>query len=306
MEFGVHLPLIDFGGNPQSIDHLRSYVRRAEQLGFTTVAANDHLWFPGAWLDGLVALSSIIGDSGDMRLATTVGLPVVRGPVPFAKAIAAIDRLSGGRTVVAVGPGSLSIDYDLVGLDFDERWKRLDDVVPALRALWRGDQSFTGRYYSTAGVELLPTPAQPDGPPIWIGSWGSDVGLRRVARIADGWLASAYNISATDFSSAWERVRSMRDDGAPLLTNALGTMWFHVGDTAQEADEVFRTRLLPLQHTPEATLRERLLFGEPAELAEKVHALAEAGVQNIFLWPVTDEERQIERFCEHVRSRLPS
>ncbi len=80
-----------------------------------------------------------------MTLATTVCLPVVRGPVPLAKSLAAIDRLSGGRLVVAVGPGSSEQDYECVGLDFEERWARLDESIGTLRALWRaGDPPLRG------------------------------------------------------------------------------------------------------------------------------------------------------------------
>ena len=57
--------------------------------------------------------------SGDMTLATTVALAVVRGPVALAKTLGAIDRLSGGRLVVAVGPGSSAQDYEAVGIDFE-------------------------------------------------------------------------------------------------------------------------------------------------------------------------------------------
>jgi alkanesulfonate monooxygenase SsuD/methylene tetrahydromethanopterin reductase-like flavin-dependent oxidoreductase (luciferase family) len=197
VDVGVHLPLIDFGGNPFTLAHLVDYTRAAADLGFVALAVNDHLVFDAAWLDGPTALAAVLAASGTMTLATTVALPVVRGPVALAKALGAIDRLSGGRLVVAVGPGSSAQDYAAVGIDFTERWARLDDAIGALRALLRpGSEPFAGRWYPTAGIDLRPTPAQPDGPPIWVGSWGSDAGLRRVARLADGWLASAYNTTA--------------------------------------------------------------------------------------------------------------
>src|ERR1700750_1103608 len=75
--------------------------------------------------------------SEKMTLATTVALAVVRGPVPVAKTLGAIDRLSGGRLLVAVGPSSSAEDYAAVGLEFSERWQRFDEVIGALRALWR-------------------------------------------------------------------------------------------------------------------------------------------------------------------------
>src|SRR5205807_3124718 len=105
VEVGVHLPLMDFGGNPYTLEHLVGYVRAAARLGFTTVSANDHLVFAVPWLDGPTALAAVIEASGRMTLATSLALPVIRGPVQLAKALAAIDRLSGGRLIAAGGRG---------------------------------------------------------------------------------------------------------------------------------------------------------------------------------------------------------
>src|SRR5262249_34106822 len=106
MEFGAHLPLMDFGGHPCTLDHLLGYARTAQRAGFDMLCANDHLVFAVPWLDGLTALAAVIEASGQMTLATTVALVAVRGPVPVAKALAAIDRLSGGRVLVAAGAES--------------------------------------------------------------------------------------------------------------------------------------------------------------------------------------------------------
>ena len=95
--------------------------------------------------------------------------------------------------------GSSARDYESVGIPFDERWKRLDDAVLTMRSLMTADGTdHTGDYYSTVGISLEPLPAQRPAPPIWIGSWGADVGLKRTARIGDGWLASAYNTTQKD------------------------------------------------------------------------------------------------------------
>jgi len=304
MQFGAHLPLMDFGGNAYDGAMLRAYARLAADLGFTTLAANDHLVFSVPWLDGPTALASVIEASEPMTLATTVALPVVRGPVAFAKQIAALDRLSGGRMRVAVGPGSSAQDYDVVGLDFSERWKRLDEVIRTLRSLWNPDaEPFTGAYYSTAGVELAPLPEQPGGPPIWVGSWGSAAGLRRVARLADGWLASAYNISPPEFADAWATLRTLlvdQDREGENFPNALATMWFHLTDDTTEAESVFRERIVPTVHRPEDVLRARLPVGPADAFAEKLVAFGDAGVQQVFVWPVNDELRQLERFRAEV------
>src|SRR5262245_49667751 len=137
---------MDFGGHPYTLEHLTEYTREAARLGFSALSVNDHMVFAVPWLDGPVALAAVMEHSGEMTLATTVALAVVRGPVPLAKTLSAIDRLSGGRVVVGVGPGSSRLDHEAVGLDFDERWRRLDEAVQALRSLWRADgEPFVGR-----------------------------------------------------------------------------------------------------------------------------------------------------------------
>jgi alkanesulfonate monooxygenase SsuD/methylene tetrahydromethanopterin reductase-like flavin-dependent oxidoreductase (luciferase family) len=308
VEFGAHLPLIDFGGHPYTLDHLLDYTKTAARLGFTTLCANDHLVFSVPWLDGPTALAVAIRDSGAMTLATTVALAVVRGPVPVAKTLGAIDRLSGGRALAVVGPGSSPRDYESVGVDFEERWQRLDEAVLALRALWGSDpEPFVGRFYSTEEIRLQPSPAQPGGPPIWIGSWGSVAGLRRVARLGDGWLASAYNTTPELFTEARARLDGyLRADGknADEFPNGLATMWFYITEDEAEADRILEQRLVPVINRPESMLRERLPVGSAAAFAEKLSAFRDAGVQRVLIWPVADEQRQLELFCEQVRPAL--
>ncbi len=210
MKFGAHLPLMDFGGHPYTLAHLAGYTRRAAELGFDTLTANDHLVFASPWLDGPTALASVIGDSGSMTLATTVSLPVVRGPVQLAKAMTALDLLSGGRTVAAVGPGSSPRDYEIAGVDFGGQGQQHlperpgDHVVPHHRrpSRCRPDLAPTAR-----------TDHQPAGGP------------------AQG--------------------------AAPRRTRS---------GLRRKAPRPFR----------------------------------DAGVQQVLVWPVTDEERQLERFCEQV------
>jgi alkanesulfonate monooxygenase SsuD/methylene tetrahydromethanopterin reductase-like flavin-dependent oxidoreductase (luciferase family) len=279
MDFGAHLPLMDFGGNPYSLDHLVAYSETAAQLGFSALSVNDHMVFSVPWLDGPTALAAVIGHSGTMTLATTVSLPVIRGPVPLAKTLGAIDRLSNGRLVVAVGPGSSEQDFDALGLRFDERWARLDESVGALRALWRaGAPPFVGRFYSTEGISLEPRPAREDGPPIWIGSWGSKAGLGRTARLADGWLASAYNTTPDLFRDAWKQLQALlltEGKDPASFPNALATMWFYITDSRADADRVMRERMIPTIHRPEE-----------------------------MLWPVIDEAHQLELFWEKVRPAI--
>ena len=221
---------MQFGEQPLSLGRLEASVDTARDCGFTAVSANDHLVFQTPWLDGPTALASMIGRSGDMALATTVSLAVLRGPIPLAKTLVAIDVLSEGRLVAAVGPGSSERDYRVLGIPFEERWKRFDEALAVLRALLSGEpMPERPRYYPVpADVELAPGPRRPGGIPLWIGSWGSRAGLARVARAGDGWLASAYNTTPQRFSDARAALaRALAERGREPVgfPNALATMW---------------------------------------------------------------------------------
>jgi len=304
MEFGVHLPLISFMGEQRSLDDLIAVTRAADDLGYTHICANDHLVFSRPWLDGLTTLAAVLAHSGRMTLATTVAVPVLRGPAATAKILAAIDLLSGGRLMVGLGPGSSARDYELVGLRFEERWKRLDEAVQTLRAYWRGDNvAFEGTFYSSAGFTLEPTPAQRPGPPIWIGSWGSAAGLKRVARLADGWLASGYNTTPDLFAQAWSDVQAelaARGRDATGFPNGIATMWCYVTEDRARAEAMLADMLAPLLNRPVEPLRSILPIGSAEECARKVLAYERAGAQRIFLWPLADERAQLETFRERV------
>src|SRR4249919_3226041 len=161
MEFGVHLPLLAFRGQAFSLSRLVDYAEAAEQLGFTTLCANDHLIATRPWLDSLTALASILTKTRHMTLMTTVALPVVRGPIQLAKSLAALDVLSGGHLISGVGPGSLLQDYALVGIAFEERWKRFEEAIQLLRSLLQRDASpFRGQFYASEATRLEPLPVQ--------------------------------------------------------------------------------------------------------------------------------------------------
>ncbi len=304
MDYGAHLPLIGFDGQHWSLGGLLEYTETAERLGIRALSVSDHLLFPRPWLDGPTALAAVLDRTGQMALATTVALPAVRGPVALAKSMAAIDLLSGGRLVVGVGPGSSARDYAAVSVPFEERWKRLEEAVLTMRALWRREgSSFEGEFYSTEGITLEPYPAQQPGPPVWIGSWGSEAGLRRTARLGDGWLASAYNTTPEQFAGArgrlGEHLRAAGKDPG-RFPNAIATMFFFVTEDRAAAERIIREVLARTLNRPEEELGQRLLVGPAEECAEKLAAFQAAGVQRIFLWPVEDELRQLTVFQERV------
>jgi alkanesulfonate monooxygenase SsuD/methylene tetrahydromethanopterin reductase-like flavin-dependent oxidoreductase (luciferase family) len=275
LELGIHLPLMEFGDEGLSLARLTRAVDAARECRFAAVSANDHFLFGTPWLDGPTALAAVVERSGSMELATTVALVSLRGPIQLAKAIAALDVLSEGRVIAGVGPGSSERDYDAAGVPFDERWARFEDSVERLRGLLGAESP------------LSPAPARPGGVPIWLASWGSRAGMRRVGRLGDGWFASAYNTTPEAFASARESLPT----GFP---NALVTMWTWITPSAEDADRVLREILGPLLRRDPDTLRDQLCVGSPQQCAELLSRYAEAGCERVHLWPLGDEPRQIE------------
>ena len=309
MELGVHLPLMQFGEEALSLRRLEATVDAARDCGFAAVTANDHLVFQTPWLDGPTALASMIERSGEMPLATTISLAALRGPVPLAKTLVALDVLSEGRLVAGVGPGSSARDYQVLGIDFEERWQRFDEAVAVLRALLRGDaMPEHPRFYPVPpGIALAPGPHRPDGIPLWIGSWGSRAGLARVARLGDGWIASAYNTTPERFRDARIALNHALEDRGREATgfpNALSTMWTWVSKDRAEADRVLTAVLAPLLGRHPDELRAQVCVGPAGHCAELLSRYAETGCERVYLWPLGEEARQIELVAETVAPQL--
>lgn len=269
----MHLPLMELGSEGQSLTRILATVDAARDCGFAAISANDHFVFSTPWLDGPTALAVAVERSAGLSLATTVALVALRGPVPLAKTLAALDLLSGGRLIAGVGPGSSERDYQAVGVPFENRWERFEDAVTKLR-------------------ELLPA-----GIPLWIGSWGSAAGLRRVARLADGWLASAYNTTPERFAAGHEL---LPDE----LPNALATMWTWVTEDRAECDRVLRDVLAPLLGRDPEELGGQVCIGSADHCAELLSRYARAGCRRVYLWPLGDEPRQLELVAARVAPRI--
>ena len=303
MEFGVHLPLISIAGEQRSLDDLLEFTEAARDLGYTHLCANDHLVFSRPWLDGPTALTAVLAHSGQMTLATTVTVPVLRGPAATAKILAAIDLLpaagwwSGSALVRLLGTTSwLACDSRSAGSGWTRQWRRCARTGEP--TTWR---------LRVPSIPLpgspAPAPAQRPGPPIWIGSWGSAPGLRRVARLADGWLASGYNTTPELFARAWKDVQAevaARGRDVAGFPNGIATMWSYVTEDRARADAVLADVLAPMLNRPVEQLRAILPIGSAKECAEKLLAYARAGAQRVFLWPLADERAQLEVFRERV------
>lgn len=190
MELGLLLPSgqaqLQAGGSARSLVDLAV---AAERDGFDSVWVGDSLSRPR--LEPLTVLASIATATAHVRLGTAVLMPAYRHPVHAAVSIASLDLLSEGRLIVGVGagfPGFSERELELVGVPFRTRYGRLDETVQLWRALWTDrPASFHGDHLQFDWLPEVPAPAQPGGPPIWLGGI-TPAALARAARLYDGWL----------------------------------------------------------------------------------------------------------------------
>ena len=170
----------------------------AEDLGFDSVWVGDSLLArPRA--EPLALLGAVAGATRRVQLGTAVLLPLLRHPVSLAHQVATLDRISGGRVIVGIGPGAelpgTHAELKAVGVPSDRRVGAMIAAVERSRRLWRNEEE---------GIELLPRPASAGGPPIWVGGSGPRV-LRETGTRFDGWIP--LSPTPADYAAGLQTVR---------------------------------------------------------------------------------------------------
>jgi len=188
VEFGVMLPQIK-----RSWEETKSAATEMDRLGYHSVWFNDHLYgIPMPQipiLEAWTALSAVGAVTAKAELGTLVSPIGFRNPALFAKMVATLDQITGGRVIVGLGSGWFAQEFSGYGIDFppvQDRLAQLDEGVQLMRRMWEEPQvTFNGRYFHTDEVYCEPKPTR--RPPILIGGGGEKVLLRLVARYADIW-----------------------------------------------------------------------------------------------------------------------
>lgn len=181
-----------------------------DDAGYDGILCSDHMIFPRqlsspypdsadgkpgwqpdtAWPDPWVLIGAMAAVTRRLRFSNAVYVAPARPLLEVAKLVATASVLSRGRVSLAAGIGWMREEYQLMGQEFGNRGRRLDEMIPALRELWKGGWvSWSGEYYQVPEMMLEPHPPAPV--PILCGG-ESDVALRRAARLCDGWVGYAY------------------------------------------------------------------------------------------------------------------
>lgn len=138
--------------------------------------------------EGVSAAGFLLGATSRIRLLTYVCPIPYHNPLVWAKAIASIDHLSGGRLTLGLSAGHLRREFEALGVPFDRRGAICDEYLRAMKELWISDlPEFHGEFASFSNIVFEPKPHQSPHPPLLIGGDAKPV-LRRAATLGDGWL----------------------------------------------------------------------------------------------------------------------
>jgi probable F420-dependent oxidoreductase len=160
-----------------------------ERLGFDSLWLSERLTSPVP--DPLLALAFAAGRTRRLKLGTSVLVLPGRNPALLAKELASLDRLSGGRLLPAFGLGASDpAEHQAFGVTGRERGPWVEEALPLLRRLWSEDAvDHDGTRFRYQGLTVRPRPLQ-QPLDLWLGGGLAPPALRRVGRLADGWLPS--------------------------------------------------------------------------------------------------------------------
>ncbi len=197
MRLGAIFPQTEIGTDPQAIG---GFARAAEEAGYDHILAFDHVlgaapregWrgytYRDAFHEPLVLFGYLAAVTRRIELTTGILILPQRQTALVAKQAAEVDVLCGGRLRLGVGLGWNDVEYEVLGMDFHTRGRRMEEQVKVLRLLWTQEVvTFEGRWHRIRAAGINPLPRRRPIP-LWMGGH-DDRALRRAARLADGWMA---------------------------------------------------------------------------------------------------------------------
>jgi probable F420-dependent oxidoreductase len=200
---GAVFPQTEIGND---VDEIRTYAERVRDAGFRHILAYDHVLsgsqaahYPklvnrydenSPFHEVFVLFGYLAAIAPQMEMVTGVLVLPQRQTALVAKQAATLDLLTRGKTRLGVGIGWNDIEYQGLGETFGNRGKRMEEQIDVLRTLWTESiATYSGTWHTIDRAGLAPMPVQRPIP-IWIGA-NADVGIRRAARIADGFFVNS-------------------------------------------------------------------------------------------------------------------
>jgi probable F420-dependent oxidoreductase len=194
MQVGVAFPR---DGLKNDSAAMRDFAQAAESLGYTHISIGDHVIGRAGLqdtgrpiIDAFVLFSHLGAVTSRIRFVFGVMPVPQRQTVLVAKQAASVDVLTGGRLGLGFSVGWDELEYQALNENFHNRGRRMDEQIEVMRLLWTQPVvDFKGHYHTIDHAGINPLPIQRPIP-IWIAGYAEAV-LRRVARLADGWMPQA-------------------------------------------------------------------------------------------------------------------
>jgi len=296
--------------NPRAlVDH----AIKAEKLGYFSIWVWDHILLGSKSVfpvyDSLTTLTAVAATTKRVRLGTGILVLSIRNPVVLSKQVATLDNLSEGRVTLGVAAGWYEREFQACGYPFDSRGRTLQTNMQVMKRLWT-ESNVNGTYgqYTFKNVTMEPKPVQKPHPPLWMGGYVDTV-LRRVGKLADGWISYFY--TPESFGRSWRKVLDSAQatgkeantfgncDMVPIRMGASGT-------EAKRVATEYIANHCDLPAWSEATPNSAIT-GTSKDCTEIIERFIEAGVQELVLMPavaqLSEIEEQVERFGKEL---LPS
>jgi F420-dependent oxidoreductase-like protein len=287
--------------------------RTAEAAGYSAFFRSDHYvamagdGLPGP-TDSWVTLGGIARETSTIRLGTMVTSATFRHPGVLAISVAQVDEMSGGRVELGLGAGWFEAEHEAYAIPFPplgERFDRLGEQLDILTGLWGtplGETfDYSGTHYSIKNSPALPKPAQTPYPPIIIGGGGPK---RTPALTAK--YASEFNIPFVDvetLKAQYERVAAAVAEAGRAPDSLTYSAAFVVCAGANDAEVA--NRAAAIGRDIDELRSNSPLVGTPGEIADKLDAYAEAGVQRVYLQVLDQSDLDhVEFFAAEVIPQL--
>lgn len=304
--FGLALENFTPARKEPDIGEILAYARRAEELGYGSLWAWDHMLLgtrsPFPFLESLTTLTAVAMETNRVRLGTGVLVLALRNPLVLAKTTATLDRISGGRLTLGMATGWYEREFDAAGVPFKRRGRVFEHNLEALQNFWSGEPvsgEENGIEYRNA--LMLPRPAQQPRPTVLIGGYVDKV-LRRVATKSDGWLTYFY--TPASFTTAWRKVRDFAEEAGrdPDQLQNVAQLPIYVDDDVTNAERRCREYIDEYCDLPawSQSSHDSAIRGTAEQCAEQLAEHFAAGVQHICLCPAGYEIEQIARIAAEV------
>jgi alkanesulfonate monooxygenase SsuD/methylene tetrahydromethanopterin reductase-like flavin-dependent oxidoreductase (luciferase family) len=258
------------GAEPHTrlMSRMADYARRIEAGGFPGIWVGDSMGRGRPTLDPLTALAALAAVTERVELGIGVLQVSLRHPVELAHRVQSVQALSEGRLRLGVGSGSTRADFELLGGDYDHRFRTLRNSLETMHRVWSGEP--------VNGGTLSTWPGCAGGPPILMGAWRSPRWITYAAKECQGWTPSGRFSSWDDLEYGMRIYREAGGTNAVLANVAV--------DLAERPDSA-----------EIAAATDVALVCPPDEARRRIKRMEQLGFDEVLLVSHYGELEEIER-----------